>query len=235
MARRSITKILKGMITGNKVNLLLFALCAIIISTFIVSALLQDKGTFTIEASQADMIAYGLVLSDTRGFDRPRPELIAAPVVNMWNITQSQLPTGLQNIDGSHNGANYLAYTFYVKNEGDAELSYQASINITDLYKAVDEAMRLKIYVNGVYHVYAKQKSDGSGEPEPGTIPFAAKVRIVNFNPKDLKVGQIDKYTVIVWLEGEDPDCNNSILGGSVKMEMQFDASVPSKKGALAT
>jgi hypothetical protein len=28
---------------------------------------------------------------------------------------------------------------------------------------------------------------------------------------------------VIIWLEGQDPDCNDSLLGGMIKLRMKFD------------
>ena len=33
---------------------------------------------------------------------------------------------------------------------------------------------------------------------------------------------QKDRFTIIFWLEGEDPDCVNDILGGKVKFEMNI-------------
>ncbi len=30
------------------------------------------------------------------------------------------------------------------------------------------------------------------------------------------------KYTVVIWLEGDDPDCTDDLIGGHVGMEMQF-------------
>ena len=32
--------------------------------------------------------------------------------------------------------------------------------------------------------------------------------------------GDIDKYTIVVWLEGNDLECIDSILGGEMKMIM---------------
>ena len=31
-----------------------------------------------------------------------------------------------------------------------------------------------------------------------------------------------DKFTVVIWLEGDDPDCVDSILGGEIKMHMEI-------------
>ena len=37
------------------------------------------------------------------------------------------------------------------------------------------------------------------------------------FEPKDR-----DKYTVVIWLEGNDPDCLDNIIGGTIKFNMNF-------------
>ena len=36
------------------------------------------------------------------------------------------------------------------------------------------------------------------------------------------KPGDVLKITIIIWYEGVDPDHNNSIMGGGVKMDMKF-------------
>ena len=37
------------------------------------------------------------------------------------------------------------------------------------------------------------------------------------------KPGDITKITVVIWLEGNDPDCTDNILGGQFKLDMIFD------------
>ena len=39
---------------------------------------------------------------------------------------------------------------------------------------------------------------------------------------KDFKPGDIDKFTVVIWLEGDDEDCTDNILGGEIKMHMEI-------------
>ncbi|MBE6967637.1 MAG: hypothetical protein E7444_04260 [Ruminococcaceae bacterium] len=34
--------------------------------------------------------------------------------------------------------------------------------------------------------------------------------------------GDIHKYTVVIWLEGDDPDCNDDLIGGHIGMEVFF-------------
>ena len=37
-------------------------------------------------------------------------------------------------------------------------------------------------------------------------------------------MGNVDKYTIVIWMEGEDPECVDSIVGGSVQFSMTIDA-----------
>ena len=37
-----------------------------------------------------------------------------------------------------------------------------------------------------------------------------------------MKAGDLDKITVVVWIEGDDPECVNNILGGEMKMHMDI-------------
>jgi hypothetical protein len=44
-----------------------------------------------------------------------------------------------------------------------------------------------------------------------------------NFQP-----GEVDKYTVVIWLEGNDPECINDIIGGELKMQMNLGENTKS-------
>jgi len=62
--------------------------------------------------------------------------------------------------------------------------------------------------INGVYQLQ--------------TIPFVSEDTVCSKERLDIKPGEVDKYTVIVWLEGEDPDCVDSILGGHIELAMKL-------------
>ena len=38
----------------------------------------------------------------------------------------------------------------------------------------------------------------------------------------DTVPGETHKYTVVIWLEGNDPECTNEIFGGFAKYSMNF-------------
>lgn len=180
-------------------------------------------GRFTVSSSDGER---GLILSEMEDFAEYTALLHGDPYEKMDNITYSWMPTDMHEHEGgAHNGKNYLAYTFYVKNTGTEEIDYRAYITIEHLKLAVDEAVRVQVYKNGESTVYAKQAKDGSPEvdPEFTTTPFVDTVTICDFDRNGFVVDEIDKYTVVCWLEGEDPECVDDILGGELKMSMTFE------------
>ena len=38
---------------------------------------------------------------------------------------------------------------------------------------------------------------------------------------KNFKSGDIDKFTIVIWIEGDDPDCIDDLIGGEMKMHME--------------
>ena len=87
------------------------------------------------------------------------------------------------------------------------------------------EAIRIRIYQNGEYKTYAKKNSIAD-EPEEGTIEFKkidnSEGTIILEERKDFTPGTLDKYTIVIWLEGDDPDCTDPLIGGEIKMHMNI-------------
>ena len=77
------------------------------------------------------------------------------------------------------------------------------------------------IYVNDEQTVFAK-KSPITGEEEPGTKKFRDDDTVILESRLGMNPGDRDKVTVVIWLEGDDPECINSILGGEIKMHMDI-------------
>ena len=55
-------------------------------------------------------------------------------------------------------------------------------------------------------------------------IPYAFESEKVVARGQVLEVEpmEVHKYTVVIWLEGDDPDCTNDLIGGHVGMDMKF-------------
>lgn len=197
----------------------------LVVGTVYALAYFYDKmGSFTVRLDKYDMAMQGLSLSETPDFDTGRARLDADAMVNMYNISGHDLPADIDDIDGEHNGENYIAYTFYLKNSGKDTVSYHYSIKMENVTKGIDEAVRIRLYVNGEEATYAKKKKDGTG-PEPETEAFLSDATVLAKDRKLFEPGGLDKFTVVIWLEGDDPECVDDIIGGQMKLEMNYTIS----------
>ena len=53
--------------------------------------------------------------------------------------------------------------------------------------------------------------------------PFESDNVICTGTRNQIKNNEVDKYTVVMWYEGEDPQCTDDIIGGWVEVYMGFD------------
>ncbi len=129
------------------------------------------------------------------------------------------------SVNGSNNGESYLAYTFYLANAGGKVVDLEATVNLISATRGAEESIRVRIIVNDQGTTYAKLQSDRGefpGEPEIGTIPFSGQFEVMNQQFSAFDIGEMAKISILVWYEGEDADHNNNIIGGGVKLEMEF-------------
>ena len=187
----------------------------------VAGTLVQDAKTFTISLLPSTEEGHAQIsLCETEDFASPTTALDAGGFPQMNNISQYWLPEDLNEYEGSHNGENYLAYSFYVKNTGDAAGILSEQINLNAGVLGAEAAVRLRLYRNGEPTTYALMGADGN--PEEGTEPFGEDGVIVSHETESFEPGAIIKYTLVIWLEGDDPECLDNIKGGQVRMSMCF-------------
>lgn len=203
-------------------KILAIILVAIVAAAYAVSYFYDKYGSFTVKINKYDMINQGLTLSETPDYDKSNSRLGADIVYDMTNISGEDLPDNIDKVNGSHNGESYIAYTFYLINSGKDTLSYDSELTIENVTNHVDEAIRVAVYMNGEKTVYGKTKSDGSGKESDCDKEFASSTDVLKDRREKLKPGEKDKYTVVIWLEGNDPDCTDDIIGGTMKLGMNF-------------
>ncbi|MBE6604865.1 MAG: hypothetical protein E7639_04080 [Ruminococcaceae bacterium] len=211
--------------------------CILIIALLVfygAARLFVEEGAFTVSlaggrgSDEGDdtLSAKGVIsLSETADFANPTVQLKAEGIENMTNISVFSLPDDVEAGDGSHNGDNYIAYSFYVKNVGDAPCDLRAVIHIDSVLKNADAAVRVRLYKDGVPTTYAKLAT--TGLPEYGTVPFFAEDKVLSETTTDFQVDAVIRYTLVIWLEGDDPECLDDIKGGRVKMSMAFSLVEP--------
>lgn len=206
----------------QKTKLTISIVLLILIFSFIILSIIYKGGRFTITLDPRLSADNRIVIYEDNEIKESKRKLVARDLDFMDNISIDWIP---QNIDteanGSHNGENYIAYTFYIENEGEETINYWYMVLIDDVIKNVDEAARVMIYINGEKTVYAKTNSL-TKEAEKDTKPFFSKDKAVVEQRNRFAPGDVDKYTIVIWLEGDDPDCTDNILGGEIKMHMEI-------------
>lgn len=207
----------------SKIVKIVFLLLLIVLSIiYLFLYIVYDGGRFTVSLDKNLSNRKNIYLSEDGSADSKTRQLSADTIDYMDNISIKWLPEGLDTeAVGAHNGDNYIAYTFYVVNDGDETVNYWYEVDIDDTVKNVDEAIRIMVYQNGEPTVYAK-KSKATKKAEPGTKMFVSETVAVLEQRKKMKPHSQDRFTIVVWIEGDDPECLNDLLGGEIKMHMDI-------------
>ena len=202
----------------------LFLLIMVITVAFLfVLAFMQEKmGNFTINLNRLELYRKGIDISATGDFEDPTARLVVETVQDATNTSLSDLPTNLDDFDGSHNGRNYMAYTYYVRNAGKEDVNYVARVVLNACAKGAEQAVRVAVWRNGERVVYAMPAADGGDEED--CVSFESDKIVCTYTEENFLVGNVDKYTIVIWMEGEDPECVDAIVGGSVEFSMTIDA-----------
>lgn len=202
---------------------------------YVAAALYNQTGSYTVSINKFDNVEYSLILSETPDFKNLTTKLNAKSNERITNICVDQhLPEGLEDVDGIHNGNDYIAYTYYVMNNGSKAMTYEYVLTASNITNNLDTAIRVALYVDGEKTVFATKSADGSPEAvcpfdeytiaEHGyTTPFmtqgetsiVTRQQISGFEP-----GEMTKFTVVIWIEGDDPDCTDDLIEGTFKLDM---------------
>ena len=199
---------------------LLISLLVLIVIYFLLRVR-YSQGAFTVSLDPDFAKKSGIIIYENSQTKESRRILSAEKKDFMDNISINWLPKNINDeADGAHNGENYLAYTFYVENQGNREIDYWYTILIDDVIKDIDTAIRVMIYQNDERIVYAKQRANG--EPEVGTEKFYSEDCVLIKQRQNFKEGDVDKFTIVVFLEGDDYDCVDALIGGEMKMHLEI-------------
>ena len=78
------------------------------------------------------------------------------------------------------------------------------------------------VYKNGEPNVFAKAQYDNRKEPEQDTTMFVDDKVVMTTKTEAFKPNDVDKYTVVIWIEGGDKECVDEIRDGWIRMRMLF-------------
>ena len=179
-------KIYKRELIKKIVKIALLLLLIIISIIYLVLYVAYQSGRFTVTLDRNLSNQKNVYLSEI-GEVKDRTRHLSAETINyMDNISINWLPEDIDiESDGSHNGDNYIAYTFYVVNGGNETVHYWMEMDVDDTIKRVDEAIRIMIYRNGEPTFPTRRSSDLIQKCLfPITLPCWNKEKISNQNQR---------------------------------------------------
>jgi hypothetical protein len=202
---------------------------------YVAAALYNQTGSYTVSINKFDNVEYSLILSETPDFKNLTTKLNAKSNERITNIcVDKDVPEGLDMLDGAHSGDDYIAYTYYVMNNGQKTMTYEYVLTASNITNNLDKAIRLALYVDGEKTVFATRAADGGAEPvcpfdeysiaehgyttpfmTQGDVSIITRQQIANFEP-----GEMTKFTIVIWIEGDDPDCTDDLIEGTFKVDM---------------
>lgn len=175
----------------------------------------------------------GLNLSmyESEDLANPVSRLSYPSVLDQVDVTITNLPDNIE--DGLGNKSDYefgryMAFSFLLKNNSNVDVDIELNINMSKIKKGVDSAIRVMLIKDGEKNIFAKpkeypDKDAGSPEDYPyQTEIFVSPNRVCSKKYDKMKIGEIYKFTVVVWLEGYDKQCVDAIKGGTMSMDMSI-------------
>ena len=206
-------------------SILLGCMVLVLFVFYLAISLWDKKNSFSVMVSSygleninKELNTGSIMLSSNPDFTTPSTHIDCSGISGLNNISVLDIPLDVDSIDGEHSGDDYIALTFYVKNVGIGSF-ISDKVLINNCYRHVDEAIRVGIYRNGEYLQYAKLNSEG--DCEYNCVGFFSD-DIVSFNEYYLNENEVVKYTIVIWLEGDDPDCTDDLFGGHINLSMEF-------------
>ena len=173
-----------------KTKVVIGLLILVFLLIFTILGIVFNVNKFTITLDNKLQDEKGIILYSNPNEKAHQRKLFASALNDMDNISYDWIPKDVHTSSngGSHNGDNYIAYTFYIENEGEVSVNYWYSIIIDDVIKRVDEAVRVIVFLNDEETVYAKINNE-TGEAEKNTEPFYKDDVVVLKSRNDFKVG----------------------------------------------
>jgi hypothetical protein len=226
----------------RKVAAIIAAIGAIGTAVFIIVAFIgRQVGTFTVNLKNDGV---SLTMDTHSDFENETSYLNASgfgsfstPYSYKWFVTSTSenfailndedTPTSIGKDSDSRDSLKYFKYTFFIKNNGSLDATFDMSIDLTENLKptngaqSLDEYLRLMIFENNEKEtIFAKRSltrptdqygmrrelldmdDDSLGEAEM-FYDETTLAKITN----NIAIGEIRMYTLLFWLEGADPEC----------------------------
>ena len=194
------------------------------------------SGNFIVIVDSEDRIR-SIVLSETEDFENASPRLFADSV----NDTSPLAFIDINLRDAVAAEGNYIdpdfkyfSYSFYITNNGNQVVDLETRYLITESLRNIDDAIRVIVVKDeDIQNLSIFKKEDKVSHVYDPMIPeakiFYDEDKGVVFSElvEDFKPGDKIKYTIIAYVEGDDPDSTDALQGGRIRMTLRFNIILP--------
>ncbi len=209
------------------------ALLILFLILFAIIALLtyygQNVGCFTISMGES-ATQNSIFISTDPTFASYSPRLICDSLYEAQNTSYLTIQTiNVLGTDGVYipDNKSYIGYTFYIKNMGDETVNLQKTLSVNQCENNLDEAIWIWEFVesdSSVDTIY--QKKDNVSYEYPNTYRnrsyFLDDRTVFKDNITSVEPDEVIKVSLIIWVEGEDPDTNRGIIGGKINFNLEY-------------
>lgn len=143
-------KIYRGKLLSRVIKMGLLILLLFFSLLYLVLYVVNSKGYFTIKLDKNLKAERHILLSSDSEFSAETVEIKVKGLEYMDNITESWIPMDeVIKKEGDNSGDNYIAYTYFIKNDGEQKTDYKSKIVVESVIKNVDDAVRVAVFTNG--------------------------------------------------------------------------------------
>jgi len=198
-------------------------------------------GNFVVNVgSQSDI---KLSLSAKQDLSEQTDRLVYGSLMELNDTSYGFLPDDIAKGDlgnvSDKKDSRYLAYSFYLINNSDRALDYDMDMVLIDTVGDPLGMIRIMVIeeTNSTNdrsnRIYALEESNEDNQQKlqkelEKITPYQTKPFLVDgknlfsITVKDFQEGAFTRYTIVIWIEGCDPDCNNGHLGDRIKFQLNF-------------
>ena len=215
----------KSFILSGVLGIFFFLSMVIVLALF----LGQDAGNFVVQVEDGTVKK---TLKITESIENPeyRTRLEGNGYLNLSDTTYSMFDDKIDSYivaggDYVDENSSVYAYTFYILNDNDEALDIKVALSYSNVTRNLDKAIRVmtaSTYAGKqVYQAKDSIETD-YGATYPSVENFLSSEEIYNEMLLGVEPNEYIKYSVLFWLEGNDPDCVDDILGGTIKFSLKL-------------
>ena len=234
--RRSLTTVSIFNSTSFKIT----ALVALFLTSLIIILALSignEAGNFVVQVESGNISKTLSITEDLDDEMSLTDRLVTSGIRNISdNAPQLFMPNGIDDVKEmtEEPGLNLVykdlyIYTFYVVNTCEQDLNLEFNMKITTVHNNLDKAIRVMTYNETTEKLNIYQARD---EIEKEYIHYQYQPQLfvddktVFLENSTLKSNEEEnhyiKYSIFIWIEGEDPECNESIYLSAIKFQLEI-------------